>query len=173
MSEHEGIKCDSCGKRKATVHLTEIVDGTPTKKHLCEECYGEQEDLPELSPSHVFTQLIEAVAPELKELSSKTCPECGTNYLEFRQTMKLGCPHDYEVFDKALEQLLERIHGAVEHVGKVPGSMTGARGWQDDAVSGRLEILQRKMEKAVEKEDYEKAAKLRDQIRHIKEHGPE
>ena len=173
MSEEHEMMCDECGKRRATVHLTEIVDGKAVQKNLCDECYGHQEDLPELSPSHVFAQLIEAVAPELKELSSKTCPECGTNYLEFRQTMKLGCPHDYEVFDKALEQLLERIHGSVEHVGKVPKNLASAKGWKKDAVSGQLEMLERKMQKAVEKEEYEKAAELRDQIQQIKEHGSE
>jgi len=166
--------CESCGKRKATVHLTEIVDGQPMRRDLCEECYREQEhDLPGLSLSHVFAQLIEAVAPELKELSTRVCPHCGTNYLEFRQSMRLGCPHDYEVFGEALEQLLERIHGGRVHVGKAPAklSLLGAQG--KEMAANRLRILEEQMQQAVAVEDYERAARLRDQIRAMKGNEPQ
>jgi len=153
-------RCEMCGKRPATIELTEFVDGKPVEKHLCEECYNKQEGVPPLSPSKVINQLIGIVAPELQKLATRQCPECGMNYLEFRQTLNLGCPHDYEVFAPALDELLQRIHGANRHVGKVP---VGAA--QRGVPGVRLEVLRRELKRAVDAEDYERAAQLRDQIR--------
>ena len=173
MVDDEERMCDECGKERAVVHLTEVVDGQPILKHLCQECYDAQGDLPQLAPSDVFSQLVQAVAPELKELSTRTCPRCGTNYLEFRQTMKLGCAHDYDVFSDALEQLLHRLHGSEEHVGKVPRLPRDAEAMDESERRNRVEILQRQMDKAVEEENYERAAELRDQIQEMEQHGTE
>lgn len=174
MDEQDDAMCESCGKRKATVRLTEFVDGKPVLKLLCEKCYREQEeDLPELSPLKVFAQLLEAVAPELKELSRKVCPRCGTNYLEFRQSMRLGCPYDYEAFDEAMEQLLARMHGSSVHMGKAPGKFSLRDSDAQEGAAGRLNILQEQMEEAIAREDYEQAAMLRDKIRAIKDDEPE
>jgi len=172
MDEEEVI-CDACGEERAVIHLTEVVDGEPVQKHLCQECYEQQDGVPQLSASNVFSQLVQAVAPELKELSAKTCPECGTNYLEFRQTMKLGCPHDYEVFADALDQLLERIHGSTEHVGKMPSRRRGAGELSEREKKTRIEVLERQMQKAVEEENFERAAELRDRIQGLKDNGTE
>ena len=163
MGESE-IKCEICGKRQAKIHLTDFVDGKPVQRHVCEQCYKKHGGLPELDAPSIFQQLIEAVAPQLRELSSKRCPTCGTNYLEFRQTMKLGCPNDYEVFGDAMEQLAKRLHNATRHAGKVPV----------DAESGvvtekRLQHLKQQMRQAIETEDYERAALLRDRIRELVE----
>jgi len=173
VSEQEHNMCQKCGKRKATVHLTDLTTGKPVQMHLCNECYAAQEGVLEHSPSKLFAQLIEAVAPELKELSTKTCPKCGINYLEFRQKMTLGCPYDYEAFDQALEQLLERIHGATVHIGKVPRRLSGQGRSADELVAERMRALEEQLEEAVAGEAYERAAKLRDRIRKLKEHGSE
>jgi protein arginine kinase activator len=172
MNEEE-VMCDACGEERAVIHLTEMVDGEPVQKHLCQNCYQNEDDMPQLSSSDVFSELIQAVAPELQELSSETCPECGTNYLEFRQTMKLGCPHDYDVFADALDQLLERIHGATEHVGKMPKARHSQEELTEREKQTRIEVLQRQMQRAVQNEDYEQAAELRDQIEELKENGTE
>ncbi len=172
MDEGEVI-CDACGEERAVIHLTEVVDGEPVQKHLCQNCYEQQDDVPQLSTSNVFSELVQAVAPELKELSARTCPECGTNYLEFRQTMKLGCPHDYEAFSEALDQLLERIHGTTEHVGKMPARRRGAADLTEQEKQTRIEVLERQMQKAVDEEDFERAAELRDRLQELKDNGTE
>jgi len=151
-------KCESCAVRKATIHLTDFVDGQAVQRHLCEECYASFGEVP-LAPTNVFAQLVAAIAPELKELSSHRCPHCGTSYLEFRQTMKLGCPRDYEVFEDPMEQLLERIHGSARHVGKVPPDRR-----RESSREETLRLLQDELQKAVKEENYERAAELRDRI---------
>jgi protein arginine kinase activator len=166
MSADEQL-CDHCGKRRATWHLTDFVDGKPVQKHLCDECYGAQEDKGPAA-SDVFAHLIAAVVPELKEMALRECPTCGMNYLEFRHTMRLGCPDDYEAFDKPLEQLLKAIHGSARHGGKVPVAAD-----REEAVRHRIRSLRRRQQAAIEAEDYELAAELRDRIRELEEHGPD
>ncbi len=156
--------CQECGEREATVHLTILVDGDPTQRHLCERCYEKQDGVPPLSPTKILSQLIGAIAPELQLLSVKQCPRCGINYLEFRQTLNLGCPNDYEVFAPALDEILGRMHAGNRHMGKVP---RGAA--QRIALGPRLKVLRRQLEQAVRVEDYEGAAGLRDQIRELEQ----
>ena len=161
--EHPGRrKCDECSKRRATVELTEFRDGKPFVRHLCEECYNKQEGVPPLATSKILGQLVAALAPELQELSVKVCPQCGMNYLKFRQTLRMGCPNDYEVFAPALDQFLKQLHGANRHVGKVP------RGAAQRAsrVQG-LEVLRRELDEAVAAEHYERAAQLQDEIKEL------
>jgi len=159
--------CEECGKRPATVHLTDFVEGQAVLRHLCEQCYAEKEGGVVLPPSAVLAQLVAAVAPELREMATQQCPACGIRYLEFRESMRLGCPNDYEAFQKALEPLLESIHGATQHAGKVPPQADDAA-----ATQGRIRSLQRRQEKAVAAEDYELAAELRDRIKEL-ENGPD
>ncbi len=161
--EHQGRRrCDECGKRPAVIELTEFRDGKPFVRQLCEECYNKQDGVPPLSTSKVLGQLVAALAPELQELSVKVCPQCGMNYLRFRQTLRLGCPNDYEVFAPALDQLLKQLHGANRHMGKVPrgAAQRGTR-------SQRLEVLRRELQEAAATEQYERAARLRDEIKEL------
>lgn len=97
----------------------------------------------------------------IKEAADRTCPKCGISFREFRAQGLLGCPHDYVAFSKHLTPLIERAHGAGgEHVGKRPRRAGGSAGKQST-----LRQLHRKLSDAVEREDYEAAAKLRDQIK--------
>jgi protein arginine kinase activator len=162
MSEQDGLKCQECGRREATIHVTDFVEGQAVQRHLCEECYSSREEAPVLSSTDLFAQLIGALAPELEEAQSEQCPECGITYLEFRQNLVFGCPQDYEVFSEPLEELLESIHGANRHVGRVPrGSAQGS------ARGPRLEVLRRELNEAVAEENYEVAARIRDQINEL------
>jgi protein arginine kinase activator len=90
------------------------------------------------------------------------CPNCGITYMEFKSTGRLGCAMDYTVFKKALTPLLQRLHQADQHVGKVPSH-------SNENVARESEVLQlkREMERLVQREDYERAARIRDRIREI------
>ncbi|MDR4497045.1 MAG: UvrB/UvrC motif-containing protein [Candidatus Scalindua sp.] len=155
------MKCESCGKKIATVHLTEIVGKEKKEKHLCEECaHNVTSHFPKApTPSDILTSIINQVSPEIEEMSKTTCPVCGLSYLEFRTQGRLGCPMDYDVFKKGLLPLIERMHGSSQHVGKVPPNAS-------DEVVRKNELMQlrKELNKAVEKEDYEKAAQIRDKI---------
>src|SRR5437764_7952013 len=115
------MKCQHC-PNPATVHLTKIVNKQKQEMHLCQAC-AEKHAAPaaELSLSAILQSLIgQHVSAVSEELSRLNCPTCGIKYMEFRSDGRLGCPADYEVFRTGLLPILERIHRATRHVGKVP-----------------------------------------------------
>lgn len=157
--------CDICNKKEATVHLTEIVNDQVTKLNLCEECAREKNaemeehfGLSELLAG--LTDMGTAVEPEVA-ISIK-CPNCAMTYQNFRKLGRLGCSECYEAFKKELGPLLKRIHGSDRHVGKVP--LKGGKTIRDTRT---LQELKMQLEKAIQTEEFEEAAKLRDRIRDV------
>ena len=155
--------CQSCAKA-ATVHITTIEkDGHKKVVHLCQAC-AEQQRLvkqQELNLPAILQSLLgQHLGPLSDELARLTCPECGIKFMEFRQEGRLCCPHDYTVFRHGLEPLLQRIHRADRHIGKVP-----RRGPAAAAEQAELVALRRLLREAVEAEAYEEAARLRDLLR--------
>jgi protein arginine kinase activator len=161
------MKCDNCNK-PATVHLTEIKHGKKIEKHLCEQCAAQHEGLPVKSHTPInelLTNFVLAHSGMQKDTAtSVTCENCGISWAEFRSNGLLGCEHDYALFEKELTPLIGKAHeNASHHVGKVPQRKGGTG---VPAKSGfDLARLRKELARAVEVEDYEKAAKLRDQIR--------
>ena len=160
------MKCDNCNKT-ATVHLTEIKGGKKIEKHLCEQCAAQNEGLPVKSHmpiNELLTNFVMAHSGLQKETGTG-CDNCGITWAEFRQNGLLGCANDYVVFEKDLTPLLQRAHeGATHHTGKVP-TRTGASGVPRKRKTIDLAKLKKELAAAVESEDYERAAKLRDAIR--------
>jgi protein arginine kinase activator len=155
------MNCQSCGK-PATVHLTDLVKGQKKQMHLCPECAEQHQFISkqQLNLPAILQALIGShVGQASDELARLTCPVCGIKYMEFRAEGRLGCPHDYTVFRSALEPLLQRIHRADKHVGKTP-----VRRPESQAVASEVE-LRRQLRAAVEAEQYEEAARLRDLLR--------
>ncbi len=156
------MKCHSCSK-PATVHLTDIVSGHKQELHLCQECADKQQWFKhqELNLSAILQTVIgQHIGQLTDELSRLTCPACGIKYMEFKAEGRLGCPQDYEVFQMALEPLLQRIHRAKRHTGKVP-----RHGLHNAALQRELVELRQQLRRAVDVEAYEEAARLRDLLR--------
>ena len=161
-------KCDNC-KNPATVHLTEIKGGKKVEKHLCQQCAEQQEGIP-VNKAHtpineLLTNFVLAHSQGTKELTTnQVCEHCGLPWAEFKQGGLLGCEHDYTQFEKDLTPLLQRAHeGATHHLGKVPVR----RGGSGVPMKRQADLarLRKDLQKAVEGEDYERAAKIRDQIK--------
>jgi protein arginine kinase activator len=155
------MKCQHCSK-PATVHLTELEGGAKKEYHLCEACAEKQHFLQhkELNLPAIVQSLIgQHIGQLTDELAKLTCPACGIKYMEFRAEGRLGCPHDYEIFQAGLEPLLLRIHRAKRHIGKSPRRRYCATLQRD------LVQLRQRLRAAVESEEYEEAARLRDLIR--------
>lgn len=159
------MKCDNCNKT-ATVHLTVIEGGKKLEKHLCELCAQQAEGIPVKSNTPInelLTNFVMAHSGMQKEVGAG-CDQCGITWLEFRQSGLLGCQHDYTVFEKDLTPLVQRAHeNATHHLGKVPVR----RGGTGVPMKRQVDLvrLRKELAKAVEGEDYERAAKVRDQIR--------
>jgi protein arginine kinase activator len=155
--------CCICKQREATVHLTQIAGDKMQKVDLCEECAKTKGvndptgfSLADLLLGLGASQEIEQSAGgvELK------CPRCGFTQADFKKAGRLGCPDCYKTFADGLETLLKSMHKGTRHVGKVPESLRHTRDLSD-----RLMALQKKLNKAIEDENFEQAALLRDEIK--------
>ena len=161
--------CSSCQQTQATVLVTEIVHGTDStlapqvrEQHLCEAC-AQGQKLPHnpvpKTPQDIL-KLLHASTLRVRREPVIQCPDCGMTLAEFRQKGRMGCSKDYEVFGSHTRELLERIHGATQHVGRLPG--------QDAAMverARRMCELQKELEAAIRQEAYEQAARLRDELK--------
>lgn len=159
------MKCDHCN-RPATVHLTEIRGGKKLEKNLCEQCAAKLGS----AQGKGHTPINELLSKFVMEHSGvqteqpAACEQCGISWAEFRQSGLLGCAADYDLFERDLTPLIQRAHeGATHHLGKTPGVKGSTAAIQKKHVD--LNRLRKELQRAVEAEDYERAAALRDQIR--------
>jgi len=147
--------------KQATVHLTEIVNGAQVERHLCESC-AQKEGITiktHVPINELLTNLMSA-QQEARDAKDMNCSECGLNWADFRKRGLLGCPNDYTAFAQRLGTLIERAQdGAGVHVGRVPRHCHSGISQQ-----AKLLRLRQELTKAVEQENYEGAARLRDQI---------
>ena len=159
--------CDKCGSTNAVVNFTQIVKNEMSTFHLCEACAAEKglDTAPEPA-NFPLTDFLAQMGEERADdeaFSGVQCSFCGLTFQDFRETGRLGCPHCYQTFETHLRSLLRRIHGSVQHVGKVylPPDPTASE------MEKQLDGLRRKLHRAIEAEDFERAAELRDQIRNL------
>jgi len=167
------MKCQKCNK-EATFHVSELTGSEPKELHLCEEHAREYLDQLPVQGTLVGSLAsalarglpkrlsLNKAAEELQELDQQTCPICGISFFEFRNRGYLGCPHDYDFFNKQIDAFILNVHGANEHTGKVPVRLPGN-------TQERMLLIKfrRDLDDAVQYEDYERASKLRDKIKEI------
>jgi protein arginine kinase activator len=156
------MKCENCDEREATVHYTEIEGAEKKEIHLCEECYRQKAAPVQkvVDFAELLKGLLHGALKEHGAAAQAICPTCGISLAEFRASGRFGCPNDYQVFQEAIRPLLEKIQHSARHVGSVP-SRAGT-GLQRE---NELIRLRRALERAVQREEYEEAARLRDRIR--------
>jgi protein arginine kinase activator len=154
--------CDICHKNIATVHLTEIINDKVVEMHICQKCAKEKADQiqEQLSIFDLLGGLVEL--EEKREKAVLRCPGCGLTYEEFKKKGRLGCANCYLTFKEKLFPLLKKIHGATRHIGKSPLSLK-----RRISLEERLRELRERLERAVRLEEYEEAARIRDQIREL------
>ncbi len=167
------MQCQSCKTNTATIHLTEIHDGKRIEAHLCEECaQKEGVTIKNQIPLNELLSTLLSASPEVpdaqlladQEMINTECPSCGMTMGRFRKEMLLGCACDYDVFHKMLAPLVEKSQGGnTSHCGKIPSKLPSDSKKQMDTAK-----LQNQLDEAVKNEDYETAAKLRDQIGKLK-----
>jgi len=164
------MKCQICSQAEAIVHIKEVRDDRVNELHLCEKCAREKGfhsmlDQGKASLANQFIWMAENLYPDATaKVGHIQCATCGLTYSDFVQSGRLGCPDCYTHFGPQLKQILRRVHGSVRHVGRAPG--------KDGEVFERRQKAQRlheELERAVEREEYERAAVLRDQIRLLEE----
>lgn len=153
------MNCDLC-EAKATIFFTNIIDGKMKKVSLCEDCAKEKE-VSEASGYDIADLLIGVGEEETVPSSAKgsVCNECGFTHADFKKIGRLGCSHCYETFFVELDDALLSMHKGSRHTGKIPARLF------DELVFGKkLTELNNRLNTAVLEEDFENAAKIRDEI---------
>ncbi len=186
--------CERCKERPATFFLTRIVNGEKTELHLCQQCAAETGQLGVvMEPQFTFTNFLAGLlnnelgfAPARQSPSAPQCSNCGLTYDDFRQVGQFACSHCYEEFEPYLEGLFRRVQGGTEHVGKRPGRVPPrprraepkaakpvkpAPPGEATAAKPRIEQLREELAAAIAREEYERAAELRDEIRRREKEG--
>jgi protein arginine kinase activator len=155
--------CDVCKCNDAAVFLTQIVDGKMQKVNLCESCSKEKgvQDPTGFALADLLLGI--GAAEEIEKGGSSTrCPVCGFTQADFKKTGRLGCSSCYVAFAEGLNSLLKAMHKGTAHVGKLP-----ARAQKTLLLSDRMKTLTENLRKAVQEENYETAAALRDEIKQL------
>jgi protein arginine kinase activator len=162
--------CTACQTAIATIVIMDLSEGAVTgSQHLCASCAEQLGVAAPKAPPKFSAEILEDLLGGLKGAKAATgkarteaCAGCGMTPAEFRSKGRLGCPRCYETFRTELMPLLQRIHEAQGHRGRLPGRAAAPPPTADDK---GLADLRRALEEAVRGERYEEAARLRDDLR--------
>jgi protein arginine kinase activator len=175
--------CQNCNKNEATVRYTQIINGNKKEMMLCEECselLGVNKinfNMP-IDFSSFFGGMLEDYEdsdfiPMISGVKELKCNNCNMTYDEFINTGKLGCPECYTAFSEKIDPILRRIHGSDRYLGrkinKKLNSELSNKKTETIETTSKKEKLEEKLKKAISEERYEDAAKIRDEIKNIKE----
>jgi protein arginine kinase activator len=163
------MSCEQCHEREAVIHLTQIVNEQVTTLHLCERCAADKGvESPGSQPKTPLGTFLAAMGQELPNQvpaprTGDTCPRCGGSLQDFRESGRLGCPDCYRSFEVPLRDLLRRLHGSTQHMGERYADKEKAL----PAAQARPQAaeLREQLRLAVETENFELAAELRDRLR--------
>lgn len=152
--------CDICHKKIATVHLTEVINDKVVEMHICQNCTKTEEFKENLNIQELLGGLMDAVGVQHKEKVFLKCPSCGLTYDDFRKKARLGCGKCYLTFRQQLIPLLKKVHGSLHYNGKRPLDSVPKVPKENKA-----EELQKRLDRAVQLEEFEEAARLRDELK--------
>ena len=169
--------CQMCGQHPATTHIKTIVNGKLTQAHLCADCakkqgYGNLFADWGSGFGSLLSGFMGSAAPARQVTR---CPGCGASFEDITRSWKIGCAECYRTFRGQLLPIIQRIHGTAQHKGKVPGSsalrVTDPNNKIVAVEETPLEEKKRLLKQAIETQDFERAAVLRDEIKELEQHG--
>jgi len=162
--------CHECNKREATVHLTQIVNNEKMVISLCKQCADKKgfhsplDNVP-FPLSEILSGLIGSqYPPDKAEVPDVECPNCKLTFEAFIRQGRFGCGECYQAFRPRLETIMRKIHGSSIHKGKLPAS-----GSNELIPVKEEERLERELKKAIESEEFERAADLRDKLSSLRD----
>lgn len=175
--------CEKCNNNEATIHYTEIINGVRNEHHLCGEC-AKDVDLGyysglfdgEFPFANLIKGILSAGGSDARGLAAANpyaqviCSKCGMTYEEFTKEGKFGCGECYNVFGPLIVDNIKKIQGSANHMGKHPGNCDVTEGFVKQMTGeARIRELKEQLGYAIRTEEYEEAARIRDEIRMIQE----
>lgn len=155
------MMCDNCGKNPATTHLKTVVNGVVHENHLCSYCAANQGygNIGKLSLTNMLASMFGESISGGKPIS-KRCECCGASFSDIAQSGRVGCSECYNTFRQELMPSLNRLHGKAVHIGNVPYEQK-----PEETVQDKIKKLKAQLSDAIKAEEFENAAKFRDEIR--------
>lgn len=168
--------CQACKQNKATTYVKTIINGQLTELNLCDQCAKEQGFGTMFGGFDIGDFLGGIFSNQPAKENVKRCDRCGASYEEIARSGKIGCARCYVLFKDQMAPLIQRIHGSAMHKGKKPGGyalrITENKKNQIMPIKEtKLQEKQRLLKEAIEHQEFETAAKLRDEIKEMGENG--
>ena len=175
--------CQNCNQNDATTHIKRVVNGEATEHHLCPACakklgYDHFFDDFSLSIPNIFSSFFHDTMPALSRAGVEHCETCGSSFEDIVRSGMVGCADCYEKFYDRLLPSIQRIHGRAKHAGKTPhytvepdekAADTPKNEAEPQTLEAQIAALQRQMQTAIESQNFEQAAVLRDRIKELRE----
>lgn len=168
------MKCQKCGKKEADTHIKRVVNGKYEEYDLCSDCAHE------LGYTNMFSDIAKDFANDFNTLlgsffgnalpartQATRCEVCNTGYADIARTGMMGCANCYKVFADQLMPTIRRVHGNTVHCGKKSKTATQNAEKTNDTKTDKISKLKKQLEEAVKEQEFEKAAKLRDEIKNL------
>lgn len=153
------MKCQSCGKKEATVKYYENINGSKKELHLCSDCANK---LGITHFSDIFSPMFVSI-PDYIDDEIVKCGKCGYTLDDYTKTGLFGCPECYNTFNENLDELFLKIHGKNRHVKQNKFNEKTKTIKKVDQV----EELKEKIQELIKEEKYEEAAVIRDKIKKL------
>jgi len=155
------MMCERCGKNPATTHLKTVLNGVVHENHLCSYCAANEgyANIGKLSLTNMLASMFGESISSGKPIS-KRCGCCGASFSDIAQSGRVGCSECYNTFRQELMPSLNRLHGKAIHIGNTPNEEN-----KEETTADKIKELKAKLADAIKAEEFENAAKLRDEIR--------
>lgn len=161
--------CQNCGKNEATTHIKRVVNGETAETHLCVSCaehlgYGDMFSGFGFNLDGLFGGLLGDNLTLISTEREEKCPKCGYTFSDIAKSGRLGCADCYRKFYDKLLPSLQRIHGKIKHTGKqamIPVQV------KSEPKINPVAKLKEDLQKAIEEQNFEQAAVLRDRIKEM------
>ena len=165
--------CQNCKKNEATTHIKRVLNGEATESHLCSNCaqvigVGSFFDDFSLNMPDIFSGFFGDSAFALSEGKLERCEKCGCSFDDIVKSGRVGCADCYEKFYEKLLPSIQRIHGKAKHQGKIPEIHGTKVSPKEKTAEEKIQELQLEMKKAIDEQNFERAAVIRDEIKKIK-----
>lgn len=165
--------CQNCKKNEATTHIKRVINGEATQTHLCSACarslgYNNFFDDFSFNLPSLFSGFFDDSLLALSESRLDRCEFCSSTFDDIIKSGTVGCANCYEKFYSKLLPSIQRIHGKARHAGTVPENKTETVMPKEKTAEEKIKDMQNEMAKAIEEQNFERAAILRDEIKKLK-----
>ena len=163
-------KCDICKTNEPSVSYREVINGKEKCYSLCPTCASVKEkeisaafkDIASPVMGGLFDGFFSPRSLAAVQGEAKRCDLCGSTFKRIAERGRVGCPKCYFVFEKELEGTIKRLHGNVTHCSRPEGKN------EETAAEDEKTALEKELRAAIEKEEYERAAEIRDKLKALR-----